>query len=482
MPILRRNALKLFGYSLASASFASAFSATASGVAKDTWQSLILSKLNQLKDKPQTLRFLVPNGSQANFSPLSRVLAQHANIQVKLDVAPVDDINTQLLLAHGSEQHAYDLAIPATYGLPDLARSGAIQALDTFATKHEPQGFKDDMLYTHGDFFEGKFLGYQTDGDAYLMFYNRSLLEDSESKARYEDMFGAPLDVPKSWRELDQQMQFFHAPNEGRFGGSLFRTADYAIWEWWARFHAKGYFPLKDDLSPQIDNDAGIAALEELMAASAYLSPNSSSNGLFENWYEYAAGKTYCNIGWGGTQKFLNSDSSKVKGKLRFSPLPGGEIRGQSFQIPYFNWGWNYTVPSGAEHAETAYLCSLLAVSPDISTLAVREDGYFDPFRDCHYDDAVIQEMYSPSFLKAHRESMYRSIPDFYLIGQSKYMDTLKTYFQSALLGEISPKAALQAASTAWQGLHYRFGVDAQTKTWAAIKQRYPQHLKQLLQ
>ena len=147
-----------------------------------------------------------------------------------------------------------------------------------------------------------------------------------------------------------------------------------------------------------------------MIAASQFLSPGAATNGLFENWADFAEGNKFCNIGWGGTQKYLNGDDSRVRGKLLFSPSPGGIVNGQLVKTAYFNWGWNYTVSSRSTHKEIAYLFALFACSPAISTLAVREQaGYFDPFRSRHYEDPEIQKTYTPEFLHAHSCLLYTS-------------------------------------------------------------------------
>ncbi len=141
-------------------------------------------------------------------------------------------------------------------------------------------------------------------------------LRAGAEKKGFADKNGYELKVPDTWQELDQMLAWFHRPDKGKFGGALFRTQYFIAWEWWGRFHAKGFYPLADDLKPQINNDAGIAALEELIAASQYLYPGAKTNGLFENFEAFGEGDKFVNIGWGGTQKFLNSDKSKIKGKL----------------------------------------------------------------------------------------------------------------------------------------------------------------------
>ena len=132
--------------------------------------------------------------------------------------------------------------------------------------------------------------------------------------------------------------------------------------------------------------------------------------------------------------------------------MPGGVIRGKTVRIPYFNWGWNYVVPSSARASEAAYLTALLATTPHVSTLSVRQNGYFDPFRTSHYEDSVIQEMYSAPFLAAHQESMMTSIPDLYVLGTSSYMAALKNYLHRAEMGDVTPKQALQAVAKTWKG------------------------------
>jgi multiple sugar transport system substrate-binding protein len=140
----------------------------------------------------------------------------------------------------------------------------------------------------------------------------------------------------------------------------------------------------------QVNNEAGIQALAELVAASKSLYPGARTNGLFENFEAYGKGDIYANIGWGGTQKYLDSKSS-IKGKRTYGPTPGGSVNGKLLKTPYFNWGWNYVVSTLSPEQEIAYLFTLYATSPELSTIAVRDpDGYFDPFRLEHYTDPEI--------------------------------------------------------------------------------------------
>ena len=429
-----------------------------------------------------TLTIMQPSGSLGNVKPVADRFTAETGIAVKYLEVPLGEINQKVLLEAVSKTGAFDIALPATFGIPDLAESGILVNLDKFASKYEPDGFQDDALYTIGDYYKGSLYGYQTDGDTYLMFYNKDWLDNADENKGFADKHGYELKVPDTWEELDAMMAWFHRPDQGMYGGALYRTQFFLAWEWWGRFHAKGFYPLDDDLNPQINNEGGVAALEEMMAASNYLYPGARTNGLFENFEAFGAGDKFANIGWGGTQKFLNSDKSKIKGHMDFGLMPGGMINGSLLQTPYFNWGWNYVVSSVSEEPEIAYLFTLYACSPKMSTIAVRDPGgYFDPFRGAHYKDAAIIKTYSPEFLAVHKESMIGSIPDLYLKGQGEYFDELRVNLGAADAGTKTAKEALDDTARAWNRITRRMGKRSQKVQWAFLKSSYPADIRDRL-
>jgi multiple sugar transport system substrate-binding protein len=429
-----------------------------------------------------TLTIMQPSGSLGNVKPVADVFTEMTGIKVAYLEVPLGEINQKVLLEAVSRSGSFDIALPATFGLPDLVESGILVNLDDYAGKYAPADFHDDELYSIGDFYKGNLYGYQTDGDTYVMFYLKDWLENADEQKAFADKHGYALKVPDTWQELDAMMAHFHRPDKGMYGGALFRTQYFIAWEWWVRFHAKGFFPLDDDLNPQINNDAGVAALEELIAASQHLYPGARTNGLFENFEAFGEGDKFCNIGWGGTQKYLNSDKSKVKGRLAFGPTPGGMVGGSLLKTPYFNWGWNYVVSAVSPQPEISYLFTLFACSPAMSTIAVRDPaGYFDPFRGAHYQDAEIIKTYSKEFLTAHEDSMRNSIPDLYLKGQGEYFDELRVNLQAADVGEKTARQALDDTAAAWDRITRRMGKRSQAVQWSFLKSIYPAGIRDRL-
>lgn len=449
----------------------------------------IIKQVNRIKPQQDlSLSLLYPQGCLANIEPVIKQFSSATGIQFTLTETGVDDINSAMIINSADDNQAnpgsarYDIALPATFGLHDLVNAKALQPLSQYANRYEPSGYKQAQLYDYGDYVDGDFYGYQTDGDTYLMFYNQSMLDSPENQQAFAKQYQYPLAIPETWSQLDDMIRFFHRPEDKQYGGCLFRAPGYGAWEWWSRFHAKGFYPLNNAGEPQINNAAGITALQDMLHISPFLHPNTASDTLFDNWATFASGESFCNIGWGGSQKYFNSDKSAVKDKLYYSPTPGGQFKDKIIACPIFNWGWNYVVSSTCAHPEIAYLFTLFACSPSMSTLAVQKDGYFDPFREEHYANAEIQAIYSKAFLQAHKTSMKNSIPDFYLANQSAYLAALQENIYLAYTGALNAKQALDITASEWKKLHKKIGVMRQQKKWQELKTKYPQALQAQLQ
>ncbi|GHE04108.1 hypothetical protein U879_01620 [Defluviimonas sp. 20V17] len=425
------------------------------------------------------LRILVPDGSQANVAPVIAGFEQSHGCRSEMIVVDLDDINATLTLESIFPELGVDVALPATFGIPDLADSGAIRPLAGLGPHPDNAAYRKGELYRAGDEFDGQRWGFQTDGDVYLMFYQRDMLEDPDEQARYADQTGTPLSIPQTWEELDRQMAFFHRPDQGRFGGCLYRTATYVAWEWWTRFHAAGGLPFDAEFHPRLASAPGEAALETMIAANAHLT--GTQLGLFDNWARYNAGDIYANIGWGGTQKALNMPGARLRGRVANGPLPGAMVDGKPLSLAYFNWGWSYVVARHCPEPALAYNFCKFAVGAKHSSDAVAAAaGYFDPFRKEHYSDPRIIDVYGRSFLREHRRAMAAPIPDLYVVRRSEYFDVLTFWLLRALSGAIRPEVALKNIENAWESTTEQVGRTRQAARWKALYAAYPDRLRPL--
>ena len=436
----------------------------------------IVDLVNQNK-KTQVLTVALPNGSESNLEAVGREFFKDTGIKIEIIKKPVDAINSYLILSALSGEYAGDVALPATFGIPDLVSSNAILDLSEYRDTYQLKSVEKGMLYMEGDSFNDKFYGYQTDGDAYLLYYNNAFFKGDLADA-YTQKFGAPLTIPSTWQKLDEQIEHFHQPKKDIYGGMLFRNSNYLIWEWWLRFHAKGGMPLDAKANPLIAAEEGVQALEEMVSVSKYLPQSVFSNGLFENWKHYSKGNAYCNIGWGGTQKYLRTHDEFLQDGVTVSCPLGDEGNADVHPVGYFNWGWNYTVPVSSKDPLLSFLFSTYAVLADVSTLAVRENGFFDPFREEHYRDEQIQNLYGTQFLSVHKECMANAMPDFYISRQGEYLDSLRSGINDVLQGKQGAAASLKAVARRWQLLNRRNGPENIQRQWASVSSKYPKYNK----
>ncbi|MEO0574330.1 MAG: extracellular solute-binding protein [Pseudomonadota bacterium] len=436
--------------------------------------SQAIERLND--DKPEQIRLLAPAGSEANLAPIIREYRQLTGISVKIDLAPVDDINTQLLLGQISGGRAYDLVVVATFGIPDLVSADAIMPIDDLEARFPfARESRESGLYRLGDRFGSHSYGPQVDGDLYVMFYNNAVLNDPDFVQRYKKIYGEPPTPAQTWDQLDRLMRVAQRADRSAYGGLLFRTPRYIVWEFWSRMHAAGVLPFDNAMEPQLADSRSIAALEAMISSSASLHRRANAASLTENWELFCEGRTLCNIGWGGSQKFFARHSKDFPKGITVTQLPGIQTPEGVLPIPYFNWGWNLVIPTGAPHPELGFLLAALAVEPEVSTQAVAaRDGFFDPFQPAHYTSEEIEKAYGREFLAVHQRGMQSAIPDLYISGHGQYMEVLSHYLVQADRGFIKPLEAMQAVTTKWRAITQTLGVKQQQQQWQSLLKSYP--------
>lgn len=435
--------------------------------------------MKRLGGQQQPLKILYPKGSYDNLEVVINDFENAFSIKIEAIASELDDIAAEIFLNVNHRNQQYDVALPPTFNIPDLADAGVIVDLSDYAYEYEPKNYFSSSLYRTGDHYDGQLYGYQADGDAYMLFYNKQFYADTDNQKKYEDLYQTQLTLPKQWDELSRQIKFFHQPDNGLFGGSLFRNKNYIAWEFWVRLHAVGLLPFSNELQPMIDHPLAIEELAKMVELNPYLEKGVHQNGLFANFESFAKGDKFCNFGWGGTQKYIVSHRSRLVDNLAYSPtLSYGRSAEQDY-MPCFNWGWNYVVLSNSVQKELAYLFCLFAASVKQSTNAVAQaDGYFDPHREEHYQSQAIIDLYGEDFLTQHYFSLRHSLPDFYLQGHSQYMSTLRHAIYTASQGSVSPAKALGLAAAEWKKLNQRIGEEKQLTQWQQLYNLYPAYIK----
>ena len=79
-----------------------------------------------------TLTIMQPSGSLGNVKPVADRFTEETGIEFDYLEVPLGEINQKVLLEAVSRSGSFDIALPATFGIPDLAESGILVNLDQY--------------------------------------------------------------------------------------------------------------------------------------------------------------------------------------------------------------------------------------------------------------------------------------------------------------------------------------------------------------
>ena len=179
-----------------------------------------------------------------------------------------------------------------------------------------------------------------------LAFYRKDLLDK------------AGLQIPKTWDEWLAAAKAMHNP-PNVYGCSMIGANDFSLTsvDWWHRFENIGgklfTGSLKDkNYKPNVDSPEGVKALQMMIDALPYASPNVTTFGFSESVDNMSAGKTAQFVLWstiaGG---IYDKNTSKVADKIVASTVPTN-----TGQKPIsFLGGWGLGIPKNAKNKDAAW-------------------------------------------------------------------------------------------------------------------------------
>ena len=138
-------------------------------------------------------------------------------IDVKVIEVPTAEMFTKILQEHRAGTGAYDALNVVPSWMPDLARAGALEPLDSYVDKY---GYRDELqkiapVYRDNQMKVGDTIyGFPDDGDVFLFYYRKDIFDENG------------LQVPKTWAEFDKIGQMLtdkYAPK--MYGAAFFPSA-----------------------------------------------------------------------------------------------------------------------------------------------------------------------------------------------------------------------------------------------------------------
>lgn len=381
-----------------------------------------------------------------------------------------EKLKTEFIAGSG----AFDIVVfyPAFIG--DFAGNGYLLQLDEYAQKHDPE--LDDVIPAFRELYlkwQGKLYALPFDGDVLNLYYRTDLFNDPQEKEAFRARYGYELAPPATWDEWLDVAEFFTRDTDGDGRIDLWGAAEYGqrgnSWAWWAnRFAAYGGVYFDEDMNPMINSEAGVKALENMIATLQFSPPDTLAYGYEELRDVFLQGRVAMVVQWADVGKKGNDpELSHIPGKLGVAPMPGvrlpdGTIRRRAM-MPV---GRVLAVTKDTRHPEAAYwvIRFLTSKEKSLHDVSSSQTG-LDPYRYSHFANPEAYDMFASieeatNYLQGVQANMEIGYPELTIPGAWQFEDALDLQINRALAGQLSPQQALDAAAQEWRNIVQRFGRD----------------------
>lgn len=399
---------------------------------------------------------------------------------------PFTSVYEKLKTEFVAQTGAYDLVIFYPAYLGEFAGLGYLTPLDQFAAKNDPvlsdipTGFRE-LNCKYG----GKLYTLPYDGDVLNLYYRKDLFANPTERANFRKQFGYDLKVPETWDEFIAIAKFFHRDKGQLLAGQPLKEDFYGVAEmgargfsyaWWlARFASLGGVYFDEDMNPRINTDKGVKALEMFKESIRLSPPDVLAYGYEELKNAYLEGKVAMVIQWSDIQKKAQDPAqSKIVGKSGIAPVPGTKVGNTLVRKAPMPVSRVLAVPKTSRNAEAAYwVARYLSVTVSVNDVSSPLTG-LDPFRLSHFNNPkafakiIGSEEEAKEYLETVNYNLENGFPEINLPGAGNYADVLDLYVNRAASGQMSAKAALDAAAGEWREITKKLGAAKQKEIYLA--------------
>ena len=460
-------------------------SATAFAGAGD--RALSAAKALAKKARPgTTLTIMQLTATKAHWAPAAKVWEQETGIPVKFVELNWTDTYIKTMQEAVAKSGTWDIITSLTDYVADFAAAGVAAELDGWMKKYDPEWTPKgecgvlSPLNLYGN-VRGKYYGWMVDGDIWLLYLRKDLLNDPKEKAAFKKKYGYELGIPKTWKEYGDQVAFFDRPPKLR-GAWLFRNKLQMANEFFLRYYQKGGRLFDQDMNPVFNDATGVAVVEGMNSVNKHMDSITVTGDWSVLYSMFPAGKAYSALAWPSLGAFTTFPNSKTQGKVIAALPPAAEVGGKRIQTTVFVNGYGAIVSRHSKNAELAYLFLQYVNSPKVSLNGITQPGAFDPFRTCHFTHPPIIKKYPEGELDVALKAIPVAAPPLILRGYNELRDALAIALNSSAIGQRTAKQALDEAAKKWRKTIKRYGRKQAKEQWAVISKQFPKIIRDLWQ
>jgi multiple sugar transport system substrate-binding protein len=468
----------------------------------DSEEGRAISALRQLRQDgqaPDTLVVQVLNFARPQFEnafpegapTFVGLFEEETGIKIEfVETDPASEYQDNLRNA-STKNGSFDLVTTAIEEIGDFAEAGLLRPLDEYVEKYQPSWNDPTYGFAGGEPTVNLFSKYKDgyyvvafDNDTQPYFYRGDLLDDPTEQANFEDKYGRALRFPITWDEQAEVAEFFTRPDQQLYGDVATLAPFWGVVNWNQRFVSSAnpnmlYF--NDDMSANVNNEAGVRAFEELLKSLDWHEPGALEKDWLAQYQLMGAGN-----GWGGGS-FPNEtklvpgnpdlDTANVGQYIRSDVMPGRDVDGALVRRPVIFYNICYGVNAFADpsHHEAGYLFLQWAGGARAYTfLTFNPAGYQDPHHTYTFTDPYTAQSYKPQPLGEFQNIVPRSAPPINLKGGGAYRDSLSETLQAVLTKQQTPEQAAKSLEDAWNKITEEQGVELQTAALPTLLASFP--------
>jgi len=402
-----------------------------------------------------------------------------SGIKLNIQEAPYLEYASKVLNDATRKAGTFDCVLMETNRMGDLDNAGYLVDISDWVERYNPDlpGMIAPQWRVWSQ-YSGKYVGLPTDGDVFMFYYRKDLLENAAEQSAFEDRFGRALEVPTTYDEYNEVVEFFNRPDDKLYGAVEWRVRG-VTYNWFnQRLWSGGGTYFDDEMSATINSAAGVQALEDMKALNEFMPPDVLSYGYVETVEAMANGSTFSNITWPAAGKNVSDPStSKTVGKWGFTTVPGYVVDGtpnpKSISAP----GYNFIVSEfSKKNKEAVYLYGQWLVSPENLTIAAANpQGNTDAIRQSTFDSPKMAKVFpgARGYLRAQMANLEQAVPDPILPGYAEYTQALEIEISTYMTSDGSAQDALDTAAEKWDEVTDGFGRDQQLEVWTSFLDAY---------
>jgi len=151
-------------------------------------------------------------------------------VKVTVETTPWADFQTKAFTEFNAKGSAYDMVVGDSQWIGAASQAGHYVDLTEFFNKHklnETMAPATVKYYSEYPANSGKYWSIPAEGDAVGWSYRKDWFEDPKEKEAFKAKYGYDLAVPKTWKEMRDIAEFFHRPDQNRYGIAIYTDNSY---------------------------------------------------------------------------------------------------------------------------------------------------------------------------------------------------------------------------------------------------------------